>query len=69
MTCPAAAALLILSAPNVSGASNQCEPSATVRAWTFDREPGGGLPGGWEGSGVARSVYSIAREGDGNAET
>ena len=39
-----------------------------MRAWTFDREPSGGLPRGWEGSGgVARSVYSIAREGDGNA--
>jgi hypothetical protein len=60
--------LLVLSAANVAGASNQCEGSATVRAWTFDREPGGGLPGGWEGSGgVARSVYSIVREGDGNA--
>jgi hypothetical protein len=63
-----AAALLILSASNAARASNQCAPSATVRAWTFDHEPGGGLPGGWEGSGrVARSVYSIAREEDGNA--
>ena len=60
--------LLVLGAANVAGASNQCEGSATVRTWTFDREPVGGLPGGWEGSdGVARNVYSIARERDGNA--
>ena len=60
--------LLMLGMPNLARAQSESDPDTTVSTWTFDREPSGGLPRGWEGSGgVAGSVYSIEREPNGNA--
>lgn len=60
--------LLMLGIPSLPRAQSDRAHYTTVAAWTFDREPGGGLPRGWEGrGGAARSVYRIERERDGNA--
>src|SRR5687767_935223 len=60
--------LLMLGIPTLARAQSEREQYTAVSTWTFDREPSGGLPRGWEGrGGVAGSVYSIERERDGNA--
>ena len=58
----------MLGIPGPARAQSDRDQYATVSTWTFDREPSGGLPRGWEGSAaVARRVYTIEREQDGNA--
>jgi hypothetical protein len=60
--------LLVLGTPGLAHAQGDRAQRSTATAWTFDHEPSGGLPRGWEGSGgAAGSVYSIERERHGNA--
>jgi hypothetical protein len=63
-----ALALLLLGSPSLPRARSNRAQHTTVSAWTFDREPSGGVPRGWQGSGGnAGGVYRIEREPNGNA--